>query len=235
MMKAFPIILAAAMLAACGVQKPVAGDAVSGRTGPLSAAVVRSEMERFPDATCLDGLEGRLKWNYTTGLELKAFLDVYCHCVPREESVLAYVDAWYDAVISGDGTIYNYKKENFSTDHVCPGRTLFLLYDLTGKAKYRAAMDVLYDQLQDQPRTPEGGFWHKQVYPEQMWLDGLYMAQPFYAEYTARYVSDPAQRQRNFDDIVHQFETVWHYTYDKETGLLRHAWVRLIFDGIGPP
>ena len=224
MMKAFPIILAAAMLAACGVQKPVAGDAVSGRTGPLSAAVVRSEMERFPDATCLDGLEGRLKWNYTTGLELKAFLDVYCHCVPREESVLAYVDAWYDAVISGDGTIYNYKKENFSTDHVCPGRTLFLLYDLTGKAKYRAAMDVLYDQLQDQPRTPEGGFWHKQVYPEQMWLDGLYMAQPFYAEYTARYVSDPAQRQRNFDDIVHQFETVWHYTYDKETGLLRHAW-----------
>lgn len=224
MMKKISIILAAAFLTACGVQKPLAGDAVSERTEPLSAAVVRSEMERFPEATWLDGLEGRLKWNYTTGLELKAFLDVYCHSERGEESVLDYVKTWYDAAVNENGEIYGYKKSNFSTDHVCPGRTLFPLYDLTGDPRYRKAMDVLYDQLLEQPRTPEGGFWHKQVYPNQMWLDGLYMAQPFYAEYTARYVTDPAQRQRSFDDIVHQFETVYHYTYDVETGLLRHAW-----------
>lgn len=242
MMKRLPLILAAAVLTACGAQKPVAGELLSPEAEPLSSVVVRSEMARCPEATYLDGLEGKLKWNYTTGLELKAFLDVYEISRPAalarndselssrpeqsgvERSVFDYVEAWYDAVIDGNGTIYNYKKSNFSLDHVCPGRTLFALYDLTGKAKYRKAMDVLYDQLLDQPRTPEGGFWHKQVYPEQMWLDGLYMAEPFYAEYTVRYVTDPAERQRNFADIVHQFETVYHYTYDTETGLLRHAW-----------
>ena len=191
---------------------------------PLSVKVVRSEMVRCPEATFIDGQEGNLKWNYTTGLELKAMLDVYCHSERSEESILNYVDAWYDAIIGEDGVIYKYKKSNYSLDHICPGRTLFELYDLTGKAKYKAAMDTLYSQLQSQPRTPEGGFWHKAVYPEQMWLDGLYMAQPFYAEYTARFVSDSLQQQANYEDIAHQFQTVYDYTYDPVTGLLRHAW-----------
>ena len=221
MMKKSLLILAAAILTACGVQKPVP---VDGRTEPLSAAVVRSEMQRCPEATYLDGLEGKLKWNYTTGLELKAFLDVYCHSERSEESVLDYVEAWYDAIIDENGNIYNYKKSNFSLDHICPGRTLFQLYDLTGKAKYRKAMDVLYGQLKDQPRTPEGGFWHKQVYPDQMWLDGLYMAEPFYAEYTNRYVDGLANKEVNYADICHQFVTVYRNTWDWETGLLRHAW-----------
>ena len=185
---------------------------------PLSVKVVRSEMVRCPEATFIDGQEGNLKWNYTTGLELKAMLDA----APRE--ALDYVDAWYDAIIGEDGVIYKYKKSNYSLDHICPGRTLFELYDLTGKAKYKAAMDTLYSQLQSQPRTPEGGFWHKAVYPEQMWLDGLYMAQPFYAEYTARFVSDSLQQQANYEDIAHQFQTVFDYTFDPVTGLLRHAW-----------
>lgn len=195
-MKRIAIILAAAIMTACGVQLPVAGDVPSRTQERFSEKVVRSEMQRFPQATWLDGLEGTLKWNYTTGLELKAFMDVYeiARIAPyhhNDKAILDYVESWYDAVIDGNGTIYNYKKSNFSTDHICPGRTLFQLYDRTGKRKYRAAMDVLFDQLMDQPRTPEGGFWHKQIYPNQMWLDGLYMAQPFYAEYAARYVSDP--------------------------------------------
>ncbi len=191
---------------------------------PLFQEVVRSEMVRCPEATYLDGQEGNLKWNYTTGLELKAFLDVYCHADGSDDSLLDYVDAWYDAIIDENGVIYKYKKSNFSTDHICPGRTLFQLYDITGKEKYRAAMDSLYSQILDQPRTPEGGFWHKQVYPDQMWLDGLYMAQPFYAEYTRRFVADSLERERNYGDIVHQFTTVYNHTYDAATGLLRHAW-----------
>lgn len=190
---------------------------------PLSERVVRSEMARCPEASYLDGQEGRLKWNYTTGLELKAFLDVYSHSGFAEESILAYVDDWYDAIIDSTGLPYKYRQENFSTDHICPGRTLFQLYDLTGKEKYRRTMDLLYDQLRNQPRTPEGGFWHKQVYPDQMWLDGLYMAEPFYAEYTARYVPD-SLKVENYEDIVHQFVTVYDHTLDPVTGLLRHAW-----------
>lgn len=183
---------------------------------PLSQRVVGSEMARCPKATFIDGLDGRLKWNYTTGLELKAFLDA-------SEDNLDYVDEWYDEVIDSTGHIYKYRMSNFSLDHICPGRTLFQLYDLTGKEKYRMAMDTLYLQLLEQPRTPEGGFWHKAVYPDQMWLDGLYMAQPFLAEYTARYLPD-SLRLDNYKDIVHQFVTVYDHTLDPETGLLRHAW-----------
>lgn len=185
---------------------------------PLSMEVVRSEMVRCPQATYIDGQEGNLKWNYTTGLELKALLDA------APEEAFDYVDAWYDAIIDSTGRIYKYKKSNFSTDHICPGRTLFGLYDKTGKEKYRAAMDTLYSQILDQPRTPEGGFWHKKIYPNQMWLDGLYMAQPFYAEYTVRYVADSLQREAHFNDIVLQFQTVYDHTLDPETSLLRHAW-----------
>jgi len=187
----------------------------------FSGEVVRSEMVRCPEASYIDGQEGQLKWNYTTGLELKAFLDVYERS--RQTKILEYVDAWYDAIIDESGTIYKYKRSNYSTDHICPGRTLFQLYDITGKEKYRMAMDTLYRQIQEQPRTPEGGFWHKKIYPDQMWLDGLYMAQPFYAEYTKRYVPD-SLKTANYKDIAHQFSLVYEHTYDPATGLLRHAW-----------
>ena len=189
---------------------------------PLSVRVVESEMARFPEASHIDGQEGNLKWNYTTGLELKAFLDVYE--AYGDEALLDYADAWYEAIIDTDGVIYKYKKANYTLDHVCPGRTLFQLYDLTGKEKYRSAMDTLYAQLLEQPRTEDGGFWHKQVYPDQMWLDGLYMAEPFYVEYTNRFVADSTERALNYQDIVHQFTTAYAHTFDPTTGLLRHAW-----------
>lgn len=189
---------------------------------PLSVRIVESELTRCPEASYIDGQEGNLKWNYTTGLELKAFLDVYE--AYGDEALLNYADAWYDAIIDTAGVIYKYKKANYTLDHVCPGRTLFQLYDLTGKEKYRAAMDTLYAQILEQPRTADGGFWHKQVYPDQMWLDGLYMAEPFYVEYTNRFVSDSTERALNYQDIVHQFTTVYAHTFDPTTSLLRHAW-----------
>ena len=202
---------------------------------PLYNEIVRSEMSRNPEASFIDGQEGNLKWNYTTGLELKAMLDVYEMAVEGRgqnrggdsslsQAIPAYVDAWYDAIIDSTGAIGGkYKKRNWSLDHICPGRTLFSLYDITGKEKYRKAMDSLYVQLQGQPRTPEGGFWHKKVYPGQMWLDGLYMAQPFYAQYTMRYVREE-ERSRNIEDIINQFSIAYEHCYDAGTGLLRHAW-----------
>ena len=198
---------------------------------PFPVEVVRSEIVRCPEATFLDGQEGRLKWNYTTGLELKSFLDVY-DAFPGKafkgtgmtrDSLLKYVDNWYDSIIDSTGTIYKYKMSNYSVDHVCPGMTLFRLYDITGREKYRMAMDTLYAQLKGQPRTAEGGFWHKRIYPGQMWLDGLYMAEPFYAAYTARFVPD-SLKAACYKDIVHQFSLSFNRTLDPETRLLRHAW-----------
>lgn len=188
---------------------------------PFSEQVVRSEMARCPEASYLDGLQGKLKWNYTTGLELKAFLDV-AERYGRDD-IFNYVEKWYDDIISEDGKIATYKLSNYSTDHICPGKTLFQLLDRTGKQKYRMAMDTLRKQLAGHPRTSEGGFWHKAIYPHQMWLDGLYMAQPYYAEYASRYESG-AQRDSSFRDIMNHFLVVAHHTFDPSTGLYRHAW-----------
>ncbi len=205
-------IIAALALTACAAK------------APLSSEVVRSEIARNPEASYIDGLGGTLKWNYTTGLELKAILDASGSFGKPQDDILNYVDAWYDAVIAEDGTIGGkYKKSNYSSDHICPGRTLFRLYELTGKEKYRKAMDKLFEQIQEMPRTPEGGFWHKKIYPDQMWLDGLYMVEPFYAEYTTLYV--PAEQQAAcFADIAHQFTLAAGRTYDPATKLYRHAW-----------
>ena len=199
---------------------------------PLSEQTVKSEITRCPEASYIDGQEGKLKWNYTTGLELKAFLDA----CPEDEAILNYVDAWYDAIIDSTGKIgANYRFNNFTLDHICPGFTLFPLYDKTGKEKYRAAMDSLYLQIKSQPRNKYEGFWHKRVYPNQMWLDGLYMAEPFYAEYTVRYIDDPLQRKRNFTDIAVQFILAWEKCYDEETGLPRHAWDASCYMGWSNP
>lgn len=188
---------------------------------PVSGRTVRSEMARCPEPSYLDGMKGKLKWNYTTGLELKAFLDVYERY--GGEDILKYVDAWYDAIIDTTGAILTYKRENFNTDHVCPARTLFRLYELTGKEKYRRAIELVRSQLDEHPRTSEGGFWHKKTYPYQMWLDGLYMAQPFYAEYTSRY-EVPERRDSIYRDICNHFIVVAEHTFDPKTGLYRHAW-----------
>ena len=202
---------------------------------PLSQRMVESEMQRCPTAADLDGMAGKLKWNYTPGLEMLSFLDAAYPNGPSARSkgpgiaspqatALGYVDAWYDAIIREDGNIgANYKRSNYNVDHICPGRTLFKLYDLTGKQKYRAALDSIYMQVKTQPRTEAGAFWHKKIYPNQVWLDGFYMAQPFYAQYSARYL-DPEAAEANFSDIAKQFAVAYDKCMDPATGLLRHAW-----------
>ncbi len=209
MKKLLLIVSAILLLAACKERKP------------LSLETVRSEMWRCPDASQLDGQDGRLKWNYTTGLELKAFLDVWHRYA--DSNILSYVDSWYDRMIGQDGSILTYKRSNYSTDHICPGTTLFELWQATGKDKYRMAIDTLRSQLDTHPRTQSGNFWHKAVYPHQVWLDGLFMAQPFYARYTAEF---EAQERKDscFADIASQFVQAARVTFDPQTGLYRHAW-----------
>ena len=180
-------------------------------------------MQRNPDATYLDGREGQRKWNYTTGLELKSFLDA----AKRYElpEVVEYVRAWADTMATEKGEIYSYKKSNYNVDHICPARIYFDLHDMYGDQdkRYRRVTRKVREQLDSQPRTQSGEFWHKQVYPNQVWLDGFYMALPFYAEYTKRY-APKEQRDSLFADIAHQFTAGAKNTYDPATGLFRHAW-----------
>lgn len=190
---------------------------------PYSVRMIRSEMMRNPDATYLDGRKGERKWNYTTGLELKSFLDASKrYDLP---DVVDYVRAWADTMATEKGEVYKYKKSNYNVDHICPARIYFDLHDMYGDQdkRYRRVTRMIREQIDDQPRTKSGEFWHKQIYPHQVWLDGFYMALPFYAEYTKRY-GPKDQRDSLYADIVHQFVEGAENTLDPETGLFRHAW-----------
>ena len=180
-------------------------------------------MKRNPDATYLDGRNGVRKWNYTTGLELKSFMDATKRYDLPE--VVSYVKAWADTMATENGEVYSYKKSNYNVDHICPARIYFDLHDMYGSQdkSYRRVLRRIREQIDAQPRTESGEFWHKQIYPHQVWLDGFYMALPFYAEYTARY-APKEQKDSLFADIVHQFVAGAENTYDPATGLFRHAW-----------
>lgn len=190
---------------------------------PYSVRMIRSEMQRNPDATYLDGRNGERKWNYTTGLELKAFLDASKRYELPE--VIQYVRDWADTMATEKGVVYKYKKTAFNVDHICPARIYFDLHDMYGDEdkRYRRVTRMIREQIDDQPRTASGEFWHKQIYPHQVWLDGFYMALPFYAEYTKRY-APVSQKDSLFADIVHQFTAGAENTLDPATGLFRHAW-----------
>ena len=211
-------LFAAACGLSCGGPKPLyeAG-------APLAVRMVESEIARNPLAERLDGIpEGKIKWNYTTGLELLAMLDA--GAAYDRPDFYDYVVQYYDTIVRPDHSVLTYKKSNYTLDHICPGRPLFVLADRTGDPRYVAVADTLFVQLQEHPRNPDGGYWHKKSYPNQMWLDGLYMAEPFYAEYIVRNVSDPERFAQYKADIVNQFVRVAEHTYDPATGLYRHAY-----------
>lgn len=189
----------------------------------LAERMVESEIARNPSPTTLDGIApGSVKWNYTTGLELLAMLDA-SHACDRPD-FYEYVLRYYDTIVQPDGSVLTYRKSKYNLDHICPGRPLFEIAGRTGEERYRKVLDTLFRQLEEHPRNDDGGFWHKQTYPHQMWLDGLYMGEPFYAEYAVRNFGGSEYLENLKADIVNQFVTVGGHTYDPATGLYRHAY-----------
>lgn len=156
-------------------------------------------------------------WNYIDGCMIKAVLEMYS--ITKDKKYFDFADAFIDFRVKEDGTIDGYNPEKYNIDDVNAGKTLFELYDLTGKEKYRKAIDNIYEQVKHQPRTKEGNFWHKKIYPNQIWLDGLYMGQPFYMEYETKF-----NNKKNYDDIFNQFFNVYELLRDKNTGLYYHGY-----------
>jgi unsaturated rhamnogalacturonyl hydrolase len=156
-------------------------------------------------------------WNYELGTLLAGMDSVWLNTVdPRYYD---YIKRSVDQLVSADGSIPTWKQEENQLDNILLGRQLLLLYGVTQDQRYLKAATLLYQQLVHQPRTASGGFWHKQKYPNQMWLDGLYMAEPFYAEYASTFHHSEA-----FDDITHQFTLIEEHARDPKTGLLYHGW-----------
>ena len=175
-----------------------------------------SEMARNPESWMLD-FSVKPKWNYCHGLVLQSIGQVWEQT--GNQVYFDYVKSYADTMIDQSGKIATYKLHEFNIDRVNSGKILFLLYDQTKDERYKIAIDSLHKQMLLQPRTSDGGFWHKNIYPHQMWLDGLYMASPFLAQY-AQTFDEPAL----FDEVAHQILTVAKHTYDPNTGLYYHGW-----------
>ncbi|MEY2917281.1 MAG: hypothetical protein RIS73_995 [Bacteroidota bacterium] len=157
------------------------------------------------------------KWSYDMGVVLKGFEGLWMNT--GNAKYFFDIQKKMDFFVNDDGSIKGYEKEEYNIDHVNNGKLVLLLYRVTGKEKYKKAADLLRSQLATHPRTKEGGFWHKKVYTNQMWLDGLYMGEPFYAEYAMLFHEDSA-----FNDIANQFIWMEQHARDPKTGLLYHAW-----------
>jgi unsaturated rhamnogalacturonyl hydrolase len=172
---------------------------------------------RFADAVVARNPQVHTRWDYTAGVVLLAIDRVAASI--RSEPLRTYVRQNVDRFVQPDGTISGYKVDEFNLDQIAEGRLLLSLFARTHEERYRKAAATLRDQLRRHPRTSEGGFWHKKIYPQQMWLDGLYMAEPFYAQYAR----DFGERQA-FDDVAGQFLLVTRHTRDPRTGLMYHGW-----------
>lgn len=157
------------------------------------------------------------KWAYEWGVVLKGMLAVWQHS--GEQRYFDYIRHAVDQFVQPEGTISTYRLADYNLDHINPGKLLFPLLRVTGETRYEKAIRTLRRQLQEQPRTSSGGFWHKKIYPYQMWLDGIYMGGPFYAEFAATF-DEPAI----FADLAHQIRLITEHTRDSSTGLLVHGW-----------
>jgi len=200
-----------------------------------SIRMADSEMARLGDKLDAEPT-GKQKWGYTTGLYSDALIRLSeethrpIYTASAEKIIGSFVsptgkiatfpikgvDPAYDP---GDKADPEHLGSFYTLDSLQAGVATLKLFDLTGEERYRKAAEFLREQLKIQPRTSEGGFWHKERYPYQMWLDGLYMAEPFYADYAKRF-NEPA----DFDDIALQFRLINLHASDPATGLLYHGW-----------
>ena len=185
-----------------------------------SERMMLSEMKRFPDAWMLD-FHKTPKWSYPNGLVLKGAEELYKKNGKKE--YFDYMKGYAEEMVNADGSIKTYKIKNYNIDMLNSGNVLLYLYSVDKQDKYLKALQLLRSQLNDHPRTSEGGFWHKQIYPHQMWLDGLYMGEPFYANYTQMFDKGDSANKA-YDDIVNQFDLIQKHLKDPKTGLLYHGW-----------
>jgi unsaturated rhamnogalacturonyl hydrolase len=183
----------------------------------ISERLIINFVALHPDTVAYKTEAKSYKWNYEQGLVLEAFYRMWK--LTGEEKYYDYLKNNIDYYVEPDGKIRTYNLEDYNLDNIAPGRELLHLFSVTGDEKYKKAADLLIEQLQNQPRTSEGGFWHKQRYPYQMWLDGLYMAEPFYAEYAVMF-----DKPEYLNDIAKQFLLINKHSKDNQTGLYYHGW-----------
>lgn len=190
---------------------------VNAQNKRLSVQLTESVMSIYSGDTMQLKANRPAEWTYEQGIVLKAMEKVWKRT--GRGDIYHYIKRSMDFFIRPDGTIRTYKMEDYNSDNIAGGRNLLMLFAVDGDKKYLSALHLLKDQINYHPRTTDGGFWHKKRYPNQMWLDGLYMVEPFYAEYSQRF-----NQSENFNDIAKQFIQMEAHARDPKTGLLYHGW-----------
>lgn len=186
-----------------------------GQAKPVSEQLADTAMNRiWVDQRNAPGIPP--KWNYEQGVILKAIEQMWY--ATGDAKYFYHIQKGMDHWIDEKGNHKDYHLEEYNIDHVTPATAMLTLFRATGNEKYRKMAELFRSQLKSHPRTNEGGFWHKKIYPYQMWLDGLYMGQPFYAEYSSVFGED------NWNDIANQFVWMEKHSRDDKTGLLYHGW-----------
>ncbi|MBQ1204282.1 MAG: glycoside hydrolase family 88 protein [Alistipes sp.] len=175
-----------------------------------------SEIHRFPEAWMIDFCRAPF-FGYSQGVGCCAMLALWEQT--GDDFYFDYVEKLADTLVNEQGEIHRYERKTYNLDFINSGKYLFDCYAKTGKEKYRLALDRLVDQLREQPRTSDGGFWHKLRYTHQMWLDGLYMCSPVLMEYGATF-----NQPEWIEEAVKQIRLCHLHTYDPATGLYHHAW-----------
>lgn len=185
------------------------------QSGSYAADMAKTVMTIWKDSLSSNGRPAR--WTYDQSVILKGIEGLWR--ATGDKKYFDYIQKSMDFFVEDNGNIRTYDLKDFNIDNVACGRNVLLLYNVTGKEKYLKAAQTLRQQLKQHPRTNEGGFWHKKIYPYQMWLDGLYMGEPFYAEYAKTFHEDTA-----FNDIARQFILMEKNSVDKKTGLMYHGY-----------
>lgn len=179
-------------------------------------------------------------WNYIDGCMITCLLTI--NNITGDAKYFDFAETFIDYYVREDGSILGYDKQKYNLDDINEGRVLFELYDRTGKEKYRLAIEKQYEHIKEQPRTVTGNFWHKKIYPNQIWLDGIYMAQVFSALYSKNYLdgdySDVRMQIENVEKLMRDSKTGLYYHgidcskeifwADKSTGLSKNFWLRAI-------
>lgn len=188
--------------------------------GAYSQWMTRSEMRRVPESYLLD-FSKKPKWSYVMGIELEPMLDTYKRY--GGDDILAYCTAYTDTMIGTDGSIRGYALDAYNLDNVRTGKFMAAMHRNNPQEKNRKALSTLMTQLEKQPRTAEGVYWHKAMYAWQVWLDGIFMGLPFRVANAADFYK-PKQAKAVYDDAVDQLVKTYNRTLDPATGLNRHAW-----------
>ncbi len=157
----------------------------------------------------------KVKWEYDYAF-LGQAIDRLGNIDPKYSK---YMSDYIDFFVREDGSIYKYKLSDYNIDRVNPGKNVITLYKRTSKEKYKKVIDQLVQQMEEHPKTETGGYWHKKRYPYQMWLDGIYMASPFLAQFAKEF-----NQPEWFDVVTQQITLIYSKTKDAESGLLYHAW-----------